>query len=548
MVTARRRGAIYLTVMGLMIGFYTLVYNLGIATLEGRPQSLDHSLRVVIESITTTGYGSDAPWTHPFMNALTIAMQASGIISIFAAIPVFIVPVLSAALETDPPTESDLQNHVVICEFTPHGGTLLEELDTVSVPYVLVVTDDAEARELHEDGLQVVHADPETIDGLRAAGVPDARAVVADAGDERNASITLSAREVAPDVQITALVAAPDAAEYQRYAGADRVLSPEEIIGASLASKITARVSSDLADAVAITEDFEIAELSIQSDSEVTGVTLAETDIRERTGANVIGVWQEGEFTTPPDPEMIMTEGTVLLVTGSEEQLDATRQLTQAPRRRYGRGTVVVAGYGAVGAAVTDALTAADVNTTTIDLADGTGVDIVGDVTEEGTLREAGTDDARTIVVAVDDDTTAVFTTLVVREIAPDTEVIARVSEAETVDKLYRAGADYVLALSTVSGRMLASTILEEDVVSFDTRIEVVRVPVPGLAGQRLDEADIRARTGCTVIAVERNGGVETTLSPGFRLEDDDVAVVAGTDTSVNRFAKLAEAEAETVD
>jgi len=102
------------------------------------------------------------------------------------------------------------------------------------------------------------------------------------------------------------------------------------------------------------------------------------------------------------------------------------------------------------------------------------------------------------------DDTLAVFATLVVRELSGDVQIIARANETGNARKLYRAGADYVLALSTVSGRMLASTILNEDVISFDQWVEVVRVPAGRLAGQSLEDADVRARTSCTVIAVER--------------------------------------------
>jgi K+/H+ antiporter YhaU regulatory subunit KhtT len=108
------------------------------------------------------------------------------------------------------------------------------------------------------------------------------------------------------------------------------------------------------------------------------------------------------------------------------------------------------------------------------------------------------------------------------------------------MSKLYRAGAEYVLSLATVSGRMLAGTILEEEVISPQTQVEVVRTEAPGLAGYTLAEADVRARTGCTVIAVERNGRLVTDVGPDFQLQADDDLVVAGIDEDVNRFNELA--------
>jgi len=57
----------------------TLVYSAGIAVWEDRPRPLYQSLEVVVQSVTTTGYGGDAPWQTPQINALVILMQLTGI-------------------------------------------------------------------------------------------------------------------------------------------------------------------------------------------------------------------------------------------------------------------------------------------------------------------------------------------------------------------------------------------------------------------------------------------------------------------------------------
>lgn len=51
-------------------------------------------------------------------------------------------------------------------------------------------------------------------------------------------------------------------------------------------------------------------------------------------------------------------------------------------------------------------------------------------------------------------------------ELNPRIEIITRANEHENVSKLYRAGADYVLSLAAVSGRMLASIVLDEELLS----------------------------------------------------------------------------------
>jgi Trk K+ transport system NAD-binding subunit len=230
----------------------------------------------------------------------------------------------------------------------------------------------------------------------------------------------------------------------------------------------------------------------------------------------------------------------VLLVAGSKDQLEALADLTRSRAHRHGHDRVLVAGYGEVGGTVADSLAEAGVEHTVLDVAEKEGVDVVGDATEAESLVAAGIEDADTVVLGLPDDTDAEFATLVARDLNADIEVIARVQEADSVPKMYRAGADHVLALATVSGRMLASAILEaEEVVTFDKQVEVVRTPAAGLVGETLAEADVRGRTGCTVVAVERDGEVITDVGPEFRVADGDELVVAGTDAGTNRFTEM---------
>ena len=128
--------------------------------------------------------------------------------------------------------------------------------------------------------------------------------------------------------------------------------------------------------------------------------------------------------------------------------------------------------------------------------------------------------------------------TLIARDASPDAHIVARANEEENERRIYRAGADYVQSLATISGRMMAATVLDkEEVLSFQTKIDVVRLPVGRLAGRTLAGEDVRARTGCTVVAAIRDGDVITSLDPEtFVFEDEDRLVIVGTDEGVQRF------------
>ena len=577
----RRTRLVAYYAVGLVGAFtaFTLAYDAGMSAFEDRPRSLLRSLGVVSQTFTTVGYGDDAPWQHPVMNLLVIGMQAAGIVLIFAALPVFVIPLIERAVAPTLPSAVDESDHVLVCPHTPRAEALVAELDDRGVPHVIVEPDRETATELYESGYSIVHDDPESISVLRAAGIERARGVVADGTDEIAASIVLAAREAVEDVVVVSVADEPELTPYHRYAGADRVLSPRALLGRSLANRATTAVSTDIEEVLDMDESFSIVDVPIRTESELTGSTFADSDLEE-DGATVLGVWTDGDFVSPPPSDLVLDDRTSLLALGRDAQLDRlerhararTRAGSRARRAEHDR--VLIAGFGEVGRAAGEALSAAGVPWTALDVSEaaieterrdreggepdaGIGEHdrghaggpeerpahdgVVGSATDPAALREAGVERLRTAILALADDTDTTFGALVCRELNPDVEVLARANETENVRKIYRAGADYVLALATVCGRMAAAAILEEraEHPATDTQVGVARASAPGLEGETLAESDVRGRTGVTVIAVERGEEVITGITPEFVPEAEDTFVVVGTDEGIARFENL---------
>jgi Trk K+ transport system NAD-binding subunit len=540
MADRRRLVRYYLVSIVLSVVVFTVVYDLGMSAFDGRPRTLLQSFEFVMQTLTTTGYGQDAPWRSPLMTALVVTVQVASLVLIFAAFPIVIVPLVEDALKTTAPTgRSDLSDHVVVCAYSTRTETLVDELDARDVPYVVVEPDRDRARDLYQRDWEVVHGDPESTDALRRVDVADARAVVADDDDTVDLSIIMTARSVTDDVPVYSVVEDPDLVRHHERAGADRVFSPRVLLGRGLANKVRHAVSTDL-DAVDLGRDFEFVEMPIQPGSTLRGDRVADTPVGSQSGVRLLGAWSSGEFLTPPFPDLHLDEHTVLLVAGRDASLRRLKRLSLSEVRPYGRGEVIIAGFGVVGSTVSDTLAGEDVPRTVVDIEDRPGVDVVGDVTDASTLREAGVDEARTVVLALNDDTTTLLAAFVVREVNPEAEIVARVENTESVTKLYRAGADYVLALSTVTGRLLASTILDEgEVLTVDRQVEVVRLPADSLAGQTLGEAAVAERTGCTVVAVERRDGrIVTDLADWTEIHQSDHVVVAGLGQDISRYSE----------
>ena len=537
----RRRIVAYAGILSVAFLVTSLGYQWGMGAYEDRPQTFLDSLQFTVEMFTTTGFGGDAPWESPQMQAYIIVADLLGMALLVAALPVIATPLLKSILSTTAPerVDDDLADHVVICSDTTRSKVIMNELDSQSVPYVIIEPDRDRADELHEAGTPVIRADPSSTDGLEAARLSAARALVADVSDQVDASIVLTAKEVDPDVPVVSVVEDPDKARYHQLAGADHVLSPRSLVGQSLAAKVTSAMRTEIDEAVAIGDELQLAEVSIRHGSTLAGTTLAESRIREESGATVVGVWDEGEFDPKPGPDTRLPAGTVLLVSGHANQLERLVGMTQSTVRGYHSKETLLIGYGQVGRAVAAELEDTSISYTVVEQDDEDGVDVVGDATELETLTEAGVADVDTVVLTLSDDTDTEFATLMIRDLAPQTEILARVEQDENVSKTYRAGADYVLSLTRVTGRMIASKLFEErDLLSLDQQVKVVRERAPQLVGQTLAEADVRDRTDCIVIGIERDGTMRTDVGPQTTVEPDDKLVVVGTDDGLRAFER----------
>jgi Trk K+ transport system NAD-binding subunit len=351
-------------------------------------------------------------------------------------------------------------------------------------------------------------------------------------------SVILSAREISDEVQTVAVIEDESLEPYHRMAGADQVLSPRQLLGTRLAGEIPflLRMAGDAT--IGIGEDLEVAELDIDSGSPLCNQTIGELRLRERFGVDVIGAWFDGTFKSPVGPETTIDCRARLLVSGAPDRIQGLRLEDSSTLQLRRRQRVLVVGYGRSGQAAVDVLADTEAELTIIDAKNRPSVDVVGDARDPEVYEEANVGTADAVIIDLDDDTTTLFATLIARNANPEAHIVARANEAENVRKIYRAGADYVQSLAEISGRMMAATVLDdEEVHSFRTKIDVVRQEAGRLAGRTLAGEDVRARTGCTVVAALRDADVITSLDPeAFVFRDDDQLVVVGTDEGIQRF------------
>ncbi len=536
----RLRISLALLAVFVIVFSYGLLYRWAMATFANEQISMVHSIRVVIEILTTAGFGGDtAAWENDVVGIVVLFMNISGVLFVFLAIPLFAVPMFRQALDTSPPTTTNLTDHVIICGHSAMDDVLRDELESAERPYLFVDSDPDEVTRLIADGDNAIYGNAERVKTLENANAEHAAALVADLDDETNPTVILSAARVNPDMKIVSVTDTHEAVPHHRYAGADEVVISKESLGESLAMRAMKTVSERFQEAIDAENGDRFQEYLVVEGSELVGKEIRDVDLFPEQGITVIGGWFGAKFLVSPRPETIIQENSILLVAGAHEALEeaGARRL---PSHHGHPSRVVVAGYGDVGRAAAQTMQSEDIATTIVDSTNMLDVDVVGDITTRQTLVDADLSEARSILLTVDDDATAIYSAIIIKQIEPDIEVIARANDEENVWKLYNAGADYVLSLPSVTGEILAATLIDkETILTPHDKFEFTCTNAPAVVGQSLVEADLRNKTGCTVVGVERDGELLTNLGPSFTIESGDVLIAAGEPSAIHEFRRL---------
>jgi len=206
----------------------------------------------------------------------------------------------------------------------------------------------------------------------------------------------------------------------------------------------------------------------------------------------------------------------------------------------------ILIGYGDVGRSIAAVLEKAHVYYVVIDtnetkLKDKGFEYYAGNGTDEEILRRAGLTSASTIIIVLNNDDDIIFSTLIARNVNPHSIILARANSTKSIDKIYRAGADYVASLSIVAGQMLAHIALghEEDSILMLEGLEIGKYQITmgsPLAGKSIADACIRSKIGCTIIGIEKDGKASTDIDPSTMLHEGMTLAIIGNSVQVSKF------------
>src|SRR5688572_19681264 len=512
----------YLLFLAALAALYAVLFHVIKLNVEHEQHSWVTGLYWTLVVMTTLGFG-DITFTSDIGRLFSMVVLVSGVVFLLVMLPflfirLFYAPWLETRVRLRAPREVPTRTagHVIITEYDPVAAGLVERLNAAAIPYFIVEPDAGKAARFISEDLSVVAGDNDsraTYERLRAA---TARLVVANCEDTSNTNITLTVREVAPDVHIAAVVEEDDSVDILQLSGATTVLPLKRQLGESLANRVdTGRAGAHV---IGSFHGVHVAELPVRG-TLLAGGLVRDTRVRELTGLSVVGLWERGRL-QPAFPHTLIDADAVAVVAGSAAQVGALNSLIA------GEGTtapVLVIGAGKVGQAAARALKQKALVVYVLDrdqraldtLAPDVDAVYAGDAADRQTIERAGIGRVASVLLTTNDDAMNIYLAVFCRKLNPDLRIVSRITHERNVEAIHRAGADFVLSytslgvdniMSLVDGG--ATVVLGEGVRLFD-----VRVP-SSLAGQPLSQTGIGSRTGLSVVAVG-DGEVLTTQLTG---------------------------------
>lgn len=171
---------------------------------------------------------------------------------------------------------------------------------------------------------------------------------------------------------------------------------------------------------------------------------------------------------------------------------------------------VIICGFGRVGSEIVEMLSVRGIPHVVVDIeaaamstiAGKHAATVVGDATQELTLREAGVERARTLIAAADSDVQNTYIVLTARAMNPNLVIVARAGSDSAERRLRAAGANSVVSPYQIGGRRMALAAVQPALVQFVDRITTIEGDGGHILGEVVVESGARGLAGRDLVAV----------------------------------------------
>ncbi|MEX0326205.1 MAG: TrkA family potassium uptake protein [Puniceicoccaceae bacterium] len=531
-----------------IIVLYSVLFHILMDVFEKQEHSWLTGLYWTLTVMSTLGFG-DITFHTDIGRLFSLIVLGSGVVLLlimlpFAFIRYFYAPWLEAQIRAKAPRNlpEHTRDHVIICRMDSITNGLVRKLKVNNIPYCIVEPDPVVVTQLREEGFSVVAGEIDDAATFLAMNVHQARLLVANAADPINTNILLTVRSLNKTIPIIAIAEEDDSLDIFSLSGATYPLPLKTRLGESLAARVSVGVGT--AHEVGRFKDLVIVEFLVH-DTRLSGMSLKEAKVREKTGVNVVGIWESGRL-NPVHPDEPLADTSVPVAIGTPEQVERLNHLLgESPEPEH---EVLVIGGGQVGMSAASALKKRGVHVRVLDLNPDLSEQlkphcddiIIGNAADRNTLERAGIDKVSAVALTTNDDAQNIHLAVYCRRLRPQLSIVSRITRERNIEAIYRAGADFVLSYASLGREFITAYLLGREPVLVGEGADFFSVDVPSsLQGMTLADSGIGAQTGLVVIAIEdgettiTNPKADTTLAATARL------LMLGTNEQRERFGEI---------
>ena len=220
-----------------------------------------------------------------------------------------------------------ISNHVVICGYGRNGKQAVTELLDHNVPTVIIEKDPEIVQTLREmPDMLYVEGDANDEEILKQANLQEARAMITTLPvDADNLFVVLTAREINPELKIISRASIDHSDIKLKRAGATNVIMPDKIGGQRMAKLVAQPDIVEFVDFMLLqsVDNVVLEQISCERIAECfSGKSIRELDIRNTSGANIIGMKRaDNSFLINPVPETTLEPTDKLFALGTRKQI-----------------------------------------------------------------------------------------------------------------------------------------------------------------------------------------------------------------------------------
>lgn len=289
------------------------------------------SLFMSVETLATVGYGVVQPLSQAG-KIFTILYILFGVILFLYIAAEFANSIVNVNLQKILGRKKmenklkNLKNHLILCGYGRTGLEIAIQLKNNKLPYVVIDKDPSIEEIALEEDFLFIPGDATDDHILQRAGIERAKGIFCALNDDvDNLYLTLSARNLNPELKIvTRCIKASNETKFKK-AGATTIILPYEISGKRMVSSIIKPDVVDFLDVVMHSQgvdlELKMEQFQVPKDCCLENKTIYSSEIRQKSGVIIVAIKREGKFITNPESDTILKAHDYLITLGTTQQL-----------------------------------------------------------------------------------------------------------------------------------------------------------------------------------------------------------------------------------